>query len=78
MSQTVIVSDTVYQRLQTEAKRRGLSRVEDLLELWTTGKHPDQQRHETVREIRAFRERMQTKYGEATDSVELLRADRMR
>jgi hypothetical protein len=78
MSQTVIVSDNLYKRLQTEAHRQGLNGVEDLLELWTAGVHSDHQRRETVREIRAFRERMHTKYGEAVDSVELLRADRMR
>jgi hypothetical protein len=78
MSQTVIVSDNLYQRLQIEAQRRGLNRVEDLLELWTPAADSDHQRRETVREIRAFRERIHTKYGEATDSVDLLRADRMR
>ncbi|HEY0737706.1 MAG TPA: hypothetical protein VGD69_22500 [Herpetosiphonaceae bacterium] len=78
MSQTVVVSDNLYQRLQTEAQRRGLSRVEDLLEQWTPGGESDHQRHEAVREIRAFRERMHTKYGDAIDSVDLLRADRLR
>ncbi len=78
MSQTVIVSDNLYQRLETEVQRRGLKGVEELLELWTSGEHVEQQRHEAVRDIRAFRERMQTKYGEAPDSIELLRADRLR
>jgi predicted CopG family antitoxin len=78
VSQTITISDNLYTRLQTEAQRRGFSRVEDLLELWTGNEHTDQQRRETVREIRAFRERMQMKYGAADDSVDLLRADRMR
>jgi hypothetical protein len=78
MSQTVTVSDALYQRLTTEAERRGLNGVEDLLELWILGEQNNNQRCDTVRDIRAFRERMQTKYGETTDSVALLRADRMR
>ncbi len=78
MSQTLIVSDNLYERLQAESQRRRLNRVEDLLELWTLGELADNQRRETVREIRDFRERMRTKYGESVDSVELLRADRMR
>jgi hypothetical protein len=78
MSQTVTVSDALYQRLTTEAERRGLNGVEDLLELWILGEQNNNQRRDTVRDIRAFRERMQTKYGETTDSVALLRADRMR
>jgi hypothetical protein len=78
MSQTVTVSDALYKRLTTEAERRGLNGVEDLLELWILGEQNNNQRRDTVRDIRAFRERMQTKYGETTDSVALLRADRMR
>ncbi len=78
MSQTVTVSDALYQRLTTEAERRGLNGVEDLLELWILGEQNNNQRRDTVRDIRAFRERMQAKYGETTDSVALLRADRMR
>jgi hypothetical protein len=61
-----------------EAQRRGLNGVEELLELWTPADSNELQRRETVRQIRAFRERMQMKYGEAIDSVELIRADRMR
>ncbi len=78
MSQTVTVSDALYKRLTTEVERRGLNGVEDLLELWILGEQNNNQRRDTVRDIRAFRERMQTKYGETTDSVALLRADRMR
>ncbi len=78
MSQTVTVSDALYKRLTTEAERRGLNGVEDLFELWILGEQNNNQRRDTVRDIRAFRERMQTKYGETTDSVALLRADRMR
>jgi hypothetical protein len=78
MSQTLTISDHLYKRLEAEAQRRGLRRVEELLELWTPADPNDDQRRETVRQIRAFRERMQAKYGEAIDSVELVRADRMR
>lgn len=78
MSQTVIVSDHLYKRLETEAQRRGLDSIEALLESWTSGEHTHNQRSETVRAVRAFRERMHTKYGEAPDSVEFLRTDRMR
>lgn len=78
MSQMVVVSDMLYQRLESEVQRRGLTGVEELLELWTASEHGEQQRHETVHGIRTFRERMQTQYGQAPDSVELVRTDRMR
>jgi len=78
MSQTVTISDNLYRRLETEVQRRGLHRIEDLLELWTPLDTNELQRREVVRQIQDFRERMRMQYGEAIDSVELIRADRMR
>ncbi|HEU5011604.1 MAG TPA: hypothetical protein VFT66_03595 [Roseiflexaceae bacterium] len=78
MSQTVTISDNLYKRLKTEAQRHRLNSVEDLLELWASSDSNEVQRRKTVHAIRMFRERMQTNYGEAPDSVELLRTDRMR
>ncbi len=78
MSQTVTISDQLYKRLETEAQRRGLNSIEELLETWPLTATDQQQRQETVREIRALRQRLFAKYGEAPDSADLIRADRMR
>ncbi len=77
MSRTLIVSDAVYERLETTARRRGLRSVEELLMAW----QPEddlQTRQETVRRIDALRERLFTQYGEMADSTVLLREDRER
>jgi hypothetical protein len=78
MSQTVTISDQLYKRLETEARRRGLNSIEELLETWPLTAADQQQRQETVHEIRALRKRLFAKYGEAPDSTDLIHADRMR
>ncbi len=77
MPRTIILSDDVYERLQTIARRRGLQSVEQLLEAW----QPEddlQSRQATVERIDALRERLFVKYGEMADSTALLREDRDR
>lgn len=77
MSRTVTVSDDVYERLETTARRRGLQSVEQLLTEW----QPDDDRHArqaTVDRIDALRERLFAQYGELPDSTMLLREDRDR
>lgn len=77
MSRTVIVSDDVYERLATTARRRGLQSVEQLLTQW----QPDDDiptRQATVARIDAVRERLHMHYGEMPDSTAFLREDRDR
>ncbi len=77
MSHTLIISDDVYKRLETIARRRGLESVEQLLAEWP----PDddlQARQATVERIDALREHLFNKYGEMADSTALLREDRAR
>jgi hypothetical protein len=77
MSRTVTISDDVYERLETTARRRGLQSVEQLLTEW----QPDDDlpaRQATVDRIDALRERLFTQYGEQPDSTTLLREDRDR
>jgi hypothetical protein len=80
MTQTLTVSQSVYDWLQAQAKKRGLSSVEDLLESWKAEKSEDElrQRREVVDEIKALRQELYEKYGEQPDSVDLIREDRER
>lgn len=78
MSQTLTISDTLYQRLEHAAHERGLQSIEQLLEVWQVFEAEHQQRQQIVQQIDQVRERMFTNYGEMPDSVELLREDRAR
>lgn len=82
MYQTLTVSDTLYQQLETTARNGGFDSIEELIqkliEDWQAHIEELRRRQETVRRIDALRERLLTKYGEMQDSVELLRADRER
>ncbi len=81
MSQTLIVSDTLYAQLEAAAHARG-STIEQLIQQWieTWQSRADalHYRQETVHRIDALREHLYAKYGEMTDSVEWIRADRAR
>jgi hypothetical protein len=81
MSQTLIVSDKLYNRLETTARARGLDieeLIQQLIETWQSRADELRRRQEAVRRIDALRERLYATYGEMTDSVELIRADRAR
>ena len=78
MSQTLTISDGLYKRLEAAAHARGLSNVEQLLEDREAHEDERRQRQEIVRRIDALREHFFTKYGEFSDSTDLLRADRER
>jgi ribosomal 50S subunit-associated protein YjgA (DUF615 family) len=82
MSQTLIISDTLYTQLQTTARARGLDSIEELLrqlvEMWQSRVGELRRRQEVVHRIDALRERLFAEYGEMTDSVEWIRADRER
>lgn len=75
MSQTLVLSDTLYAQLDAVARARGLSSVEELIRQWVNELY---RRQETVRRIDLLRERLYAKYGEMSDSADLVRADRER
>jgi len=82
MSQTLIISDTLYSQLQTTTRTRGLDSIEELLrqlvEMWQSRVGDLRHRQEVGHRIDVLRERLYTKYGEMSDSVELIRVDRER
>jgi predicted CopG family antitoxin len=78
MSQTVTVSNSVYEWLQAEAEQRGLSSVEELLEAWKIEDDELQKRREVGERILALRERIAATHPNQTDSVDLIREDRDR
>jgi uncharacterized protein with von Willebrand factor type A (vWA) domain len=78
MNQTLVIPDALYQRLLSTARARGVKNVEQLLEAWGNHDLEVEQRQEIVRRIDALRERLFAKYGDMSDSVELIRADRER
>jgi hypothetical protein len=78
MSRTLTIPDELYERLEAEARARGLKGVENLLDSLARDEDSLSQRKEAVRRINALREQLFAKYGEMPDSVELLREDRAR
>ncbi len=78
MSRTITISDQLYARLEAEARTRGLSSIEHLLEERGQIESDLNERKRVVKRIDDLRARFFIKYGEMPDSVELLRADRNR
>jgi len=82
VSHTLTISDTLYTQLEAAARTRGLSNIEELIEqsilTWRAGSDELRYRQKVVRRVDALRERLFVTYGEMTDSVELIRADRAR
>jgi hypothetical protein len=78
MSQVITLSDSLYARLQAEARSRGLSSVEQLIEDWQADGAHFRRRRQVVSQIDALRKRLQATYGEMPDSVDLIRSDRAR
>jgi hypothetical protein len=78
MSRTMTLSDELYERLEAEARRRGLATVEEFLERLQIREGSLARREEVVREIDRLREALFIRYGEMPDSVDLLRDDRAR
>ena len=78
MSRTLTISDDLYARLETEARARRLTTVEQLLEEWDRREVDLSLREEAVRGIDRLRDRLLAKYGQMPDSTELLREDRAR
>ena len=78
MSRTLTIAAELYERLEAEARARGLESVEQLLEELGRDGTDLAQRRETVRRIDNLRERLFARQGEMPDSVELVREDRAR
>ncbi len=77
MNHTLTVSDAVYQRLEAEARWRGLHSVEALLESWAQDEHAHHDMRATVQRIDERRERLAST-GQMPDSIKSLREDRSR
>lgn len=73
MSRTLTIPDELYERLEAEARARGLKGVESLLDSLARDENDLSRRKDAVRKINALREKLFAKYGEMPDSLELVR-----
>ncbi len=76
MSRTLTISDALYEQLETDARRRGIT-VEQMLARW----HRDTslpRREEALDHAARLQEELSAKYGRMPDSAELIREDRAR
>ncbi len=82
MSQTLVISETLYAQLESTARDQGLDSVEKLIpqpiQVWQARAGELRHRQETIRRIDALRERLFSKYGGMVDSADFIRADRER
>jgi predicted CopG family antitoxin len=78
MSRTLTISDELYERLESEARKRGVKTVEELLDRLQSPETDIALRENVVRQIDLLRERLFARYGQMPDSVELVREDRAR
>jgi predicted CopG family antitoxin len=75
MSRTLTISDSLYDRLQQEAAKRGFDNIPALLEVL---QQDFEKRAEVVQQIDALREQLFEKYGQMPDSAALIEDDRAR
>jgi hypothetical protein len=78
MSQTLTISDDLYQLLEAAARKRGLQTIEQLLRAWQEAEDERQQRRLAVQRLDAVRSQLFATYGEMPDSTALIRQDRER
>ncbi len=78
MSQTLVLPDELYSRLEQTVHQRGLQNVEELLESWQAKEDELANRKRIVERIDAVRAYLFAKYGKMPDSTELVREDRAR
>ena len=76
MSKEIKISDNLFNRLEEITKLRGYNNIEDLIEVWERNESELLHRQETVNEINKIREQILLKYGEMSDSTNLIREDR--
>ena len=69
MSRTLTISDELYERLEAEARKRGVKTVEELLDLLQSLETDTALRKNVVRQIDFLRDRLFARYGEMPDSV---------
>jgi hypothetical protein len=76
------ISNKLYDRLEAEATKRGMSSVQQLLEGFADGRDAAADEHvrreAAVQRILGLRAKFVAAYGEMPDSVELIREDRER
>jgi predicted CopG family antitoxin len=77
MSQTITISDDLYQALEGKAKKQGRS-IEEMLAHEYTDRVDIAKRKEVARQVEEIRKRVSAKHGVMPDSVELIRQDRER
>jgi len=75
---TLIISDTLYGKLQASACKRGFKDIEGLLELWLNREEKFTERKQVVHQIDNLRKSLYEKYGLMADSTDLIRRDRER
>ena len=78
MSRSITISDDLYAKLEAAAQRRGLPKVEELLEQWQVADTELAQRAQVVQRIHSLQAHMFATYGKMPDSVDLIREDRDR
>jgi hypothetical protein len=69
MSRTLIIPDSLYERLESTTYAHGMSSIEQLLEKWQSGEDELRHRQEVVDQIDALRECIFATYGEMSDSA---------
>lgn len=78
MSRTLIISDELYARLETEARSCGHETVEHLLSVSHAVTNGEEDRGKIVEQIDRLRQRLHARFGKMPDSVNLIREDRAR
>ena len=78
MAQSIVVSDTLYDRLKEEISRRGISTIEELLASQYPGATEIERRQSQVERIHQIRSRVFNAVGKMSDSASCIRADRER
>jgi hypothetical protein len=78
MGHTITIPDDIYDRLDMEARAKGLS-IEQLLRSWWTGgvASPGANREAFAR-VAALGDELSARYGKMPDSTDLVREDRAR
>jgi hypothetical protein len=78
MSQTLTISDALYQKLEAEARKQGLNSVEHFIEARLLPPRQLLIEQDPFARTVALQERLSRTYGEMPDSAGLVREDRER
>jgi hypothetical protein len=78
MGHTITIPDDIYDRLDVEARAKGLS-IEQLLRSWPTGGIASHgANRDVLARVAALGDELSARYGEMPDSTDLVREDRAR